>query len=85
MCEGKDSSTMDRFAEWLVERGGDPANIAAVSCDMGLAYPAGCRRNFPKATIIFDKFQCDRRRTNEGLSERTSPSVWGDPIPTCVG
>jgi transposase len=56
MCEGKDSSTMDRFAEWLVERGGDPANIAAVSCDMGLAYPAGCRRNFPKATIIFDKF-----------------------------
>ena len=56
MCEGKDSSTMDDFAEWLVERGGDPANIAAVSCDMGLAYPAGCRRNFPKATIIFDKF-----------------------------
>ncbi len=56
MCEGKDSSTMDRFAEWLVRHNGDPERIGTVSCDMGLAYPAGCRRNFPNARIVFDKF-----------------------------
>ena len=56
VCEGKDSSTIDRFYDWLVEHKGNPDNIAAVSCDMGLAYPAGIERNFPNAKIVFDRF-----------------------------
>lgn len=56
MCEGKGSSTVDRFSEWLVAHGGDPNNIIYASCDLGDAYPAGIRRNFPNAIIIFDHF-----------------------------
>ena len=56
MCEGKDSTTVDRFYEWFVQHKGRPENIKVVSCDMGLAYPAGVRRDFPDAVIVFDKF-----------------------------
>ena len=56
MCEGRDSSAVDRFNDWLVQHRGRPENIRVVSCDMGLAYPAGVRRNFPEAVIVFDKF-----------------------------
>lgn len=56
MCEGKGSSAVDRFCEWLVAHGGDPEKIVYASCDLGDAYPAGIRRNFPNAIIIFDHF-----------------------------
>lgn len=36
--------------------GGDPEKIVYASCDLGDAYPAGIRRNFPNAIIIFDHF-----------------------------
>ncbi len=54
--EGKDSTTMDDLAIWLVEHNGHPENILYVSCDLGDAYPAGVRRNFPNAVIIYDHF-----------------------------
>lgn len=56
VCEGKGSDTMDRFRDWLVLHGGDPEKIAYVSCDLGDAYPAGVRRNFPNAVIVYDHF-----------------------------
>ena len=56
VTEGKDSSTIDRFSDWLVQHKGDPDNIGVVSCDMGLAYPAGIERNFCNAEIVFDRF-----------------------------
>ena len=56
MCEGKDSGTVDEFRIWLEEHNGKADNIKVVSCDMGQAYPAGVRRNFPNAKIVFDKF-----------------------------
>lgn len=56
MCEGKDSGTVDDFRIWLEDHGGKAENIRVVSCDMGLAYPAGVKRNFPQAKIVFDKF-----------------------------
>lgn len=56
VCEGKGSDTMDRFNVWLQDHGGDPERIAYVSCDLGDAYPAGVRRNFPNATIVYDHF-----------------------------
>ncbi len=56
MCEGKDAGTVDAFRIWLEGHGGKAENIRVVSCDMGLAYPAGVRRNFPNAKIVFDRF-----------------------------
>ena len=56
MCEGKDADTVDAFRVWLEEHSGRADNIRVVSCDMGLAYPSGARRNFPQAKIVFDKF-----------------------------
>lgn len=56
VCEGKGSETIDRFAEWLEEHGGSRENIMYVSCDLGDAYPAGVRRNFPLAIIVYDHF-----------------------------
>ncbi len=54
--EGKDSTTVDDLSGWLLDHGGDPLNIRVVSCDLGDAYPAGVRRNFPNACIVYDRF-----------------------------
>lgn len=56
VCEGKGSDTMDRLCQWLLEHGGNPDNIDCVSCDLGDAYPAGVRRNFPNGRIVYDRF-----------------------------
>ncbi len=60
MCEGKDSKTMDRLRDWLLEHKGDPDKIEWVSCDLGEAYPSGVRRNFPNAVIIYDHFHVSK-------------------------
>jgi transposase len=54
--EGKDSATIDKFAVKLVEKGGDPEKIAAVSSDMSAAFLSGIDRNFPNADSVIDKF-----------------------------
>lgn len=52
--EGKDSATLDRFFE---ELGPDRAKrLAAVSCDMGRAYPKSVAEHAPQATICWDPF-----------------------------
>ena len=55
-CEGKDSGTVRKFLDWLVDHNGDPSKIENVSCDMGQAYPKGIRECFPNAVITYDKF-----------------------------
>lgn len=85
ICEGHGVDTLELFRDHLVVQGGDPESVRFFSADMSSAYESGITTHFPNADIVWDRFQCDRKRTNEGLSERTSPSVWGDPIPTCVG
>ena len=60
MCEGKDSKTMDRLKDWLLEHRGDPERIGWVSCDLGEAYPSGVRRNFPNVVIIYDHFHVSK-------------------------
>lgn len=40
----------------MLEHGGNPDNIDCVSCDLGDAYPAGVRRNFPNGRIVYDRF-----------------------------
>jgi len=56
VTEGKDHSTVTRFAEDLIEHNGDPLNIKDVSCDMSPAFIKGVRETLPEANITFDKF-----------------------------
>lgn len=66
--EGKGSDTIDDFSEWLVRHGGHPDRIMCVSCDLGDAYPAGVRRNFPNAVIVYDRFHVVKL-ANEAMDE----------------
>lgn len=66
--EGRDSTTMDDLREWLLEHRGDPLRIATVSCDLGDAFPAGVRRNFDNARIVYDRFHVVKL-ANEAMDE----------------
>ncbi len=54
--EGKDASTVARFAEDLQVHEGDPASIKEVCMDMSPAFIKGAGESLPKASITFDKF-----------------------------
>jgi transposase len=54
--EGKDSSTVARFAEDLKAHDGDPASITEVCMDMSPAFLKGARESLPEASVTFDKF-----------------------------
>lgn len=54
--EGRDQSTIERFAADLQAHGGDPAAIADVCTDLSKAYIAGTAAHLPNATLSFDPF-----------------------------
>ena len=54
--EGKDSSTVARFAEDLKAHDGDPASITEVCMDMSPAFIKGTCESLPEASVTFDKF-----------------------------
>ena len=56
VTQGKDSLTVENFAEYLESHGGRVENIKMVSMDMSAAFEAGFRKIFPNAEITFDKF-----------------------------
>ena len=56
VADGKDAATVGAFATFLEEHGGKKENIADASIDMGAAFIAGVKANFPNAKITFDKF-----------------------------
>ena len=56
VTDGKDAATVGAFAAFLEEHGGKKENIADASIDMGAAFIAGVKSNFPNAKITFDKF-----------------------------
>ena len=56
ITEGKDNTTVQRFAEDFKEHSGDIENIKNVSCDMSPAFIKGVKENLPQAEITFDKF-----------------------------
>jgi transposase len=76
-CEGRDKSTLSRFADILVQHGGDPRAITAAAIDMGNPYIGGMRDNFPNASMVFDRFHVtqwmnkavDRVRRSESRRE----------------
>ncbi len=56
VAEGKGHKTVADFAADLKEHGGDPLNIAEVSCDMSPAFIKGVNKTLPAANVTFDKF-----------------------------
>ncbi len=53
---GRDSTTLERFAEDLRAHGGDPGQITEMTMDMSVAFISGAAKHFPHAEITFDKF-----------------------------
>jgi transposase len=68
VCEGKDSSTLTKFSEDLINHGGKPTTIQSVSCDMSPSFINGIRSEFPDAKITFDKFHV-MKMMNEAVDE----------------
>jgi transposase len=56
ITEGKDNTTVARFAYDFQSHNGSIKNIKDVSCDMSPAFIKGVKENLPDATITFDKF-----------------------------
>jgi transposase len=56
VADGKDAATVKAFADFLEAHGGKREAIADASIDMGAAFEAGIKENFPNAEITFDKF-----------------------------
>ncbi|MBP5632936.1 MAG: ISL3 family transposase, partial [Clostridia bacterium] len=54
--QGRDGSTIDRFAAYLAEKGGDPSKIQSVTSDLSRSFLPAIERNFVKAKHIVDKF-----------------------------
>ena len=56
ITEGKDNTTVKRFAEDFEVHNGKVDNVKNVSCDMSPAFIKGVKEYLPKAEITFDKF-----------------------------
>ena len=56
VTEGKGASTVERFAEDLIEHGGCPQQVDEVCIDMSAAFIKGVEQSLPRASITFDKF-----------------------------
>ena len=56
VTEGKDASTVARFADDLEAHGGDASRVKEVSIDMSQAFIKGVTDNLTEAEITFDKF-----------------------------
>ncbi len=54
--EGRDHSTVARFATDLVAHGGDPVGVRDVSADMSQAFERGVRASLPKAYLTYDRY-----------------------------
>ena len=54
--QGRDGSTIDRFAAYLALKGGDPSKIKGVTSDLSKSYLPAIERNFEGAEHTVDKF-----------------------------
>lgn len=77
--EGKGADTLAHFAEYLEAHGGSREKIRQVCCDMSPAFIRGIEKNFPKASITFDKFHVIKAM-NEALDEVRRREVKENPI-----
>jgi transposase len=79
VTEGKDATTIERFAEELPKHGGDAQNIKAVTMDMSQAFISGAANFLPKAEVTFDKFHVVKL-LNEAVDHVRKGEVKYNPI-----
>lgn len=80
VCEGRDQSTVDAFADDLWAHGGDPDQIDAVCIDMSKAYIAGVTRVLPSAAITFDAFHVIQLANQAVDQVRRCEGVWAKSL-----
>jgi len=61
VCERRDAQTVEQFAGFLEDHGGDPDNIVEVCQDMSQAYSAGVRDHLKKAKVTFDRYHVKQK------------------------
>ena len=61
VTEGRDHQTVEQFAGFLTDHGGDPERITEVCQDMSQAYLAGVRDHLPKARVTFDRYHVKQK------------------------
>jgi transposase len=54
--EGRDARTVSEFRQDLERHGGTPEQVQEICMDMSPAFIRGTERNFPLASLTFDKF-----------------------------
>jgi transposase len=73
VTEGRDQQTVERFAEFLADHGGDRETISEVSQDMSQAYLAGVREPFPtprSPLIAITSSRSSARRSTPSAARR---------------
>ena len=68
VTEGRDQQTVEQFAGFLKEHGGDPENITEVCQDMSAAYLAGVREHLDNAQVTFDRYHV-KQKLSEAIDE----------------
>jgi transposase len=68
VADGKNAGTVKEFADFLEAHGGKREAVTDASIDMGAAFEAGIKANFPNAAITFDKFHVIKL-ANEAVDE----------------
>jgi hypothetical protein len=68
VTEGRDHETVEQFAGFLAEHGGEPERITEVCQDMSQAYLAGVKDNFKNAQVTFDRFHV-KQKLSEAIDE----------------
>ncbi len=68
VTNGKDASTVDRFAEDFAAHKGDAEAIKIVTCDMSLGFKKGINEHFVNSNTVIDKFHVIKH-INEALDE----------------
>lgn len=56
VTNGKDATTVDRFAEDFKAHKGDADSVKIVTCDMSLGFKKGIKEHFVNSSAIIDKF-----------------------------
>ena len=82
MTEGRDATTIARFAEHLAAHKAQPEQITTVSIDMSPAFIRGVANHLPRARITFDKFHVVAHASaaldhTRRLEQRRDPSLKG--------
>jgi transposase len=68
VTEGRDHETVEQFAGFLEDHGGDREAIEEVCQDMSQAYLNGVKENLPNAEITFDRFHV-KQKLSEAIDE----------------